>query len=354
MRAPFRVLQMAAAASAVLPHANPGRGTLMLVDQTEYPLAACLDGSPPAFYFRAAPTKAGRSKYLVYHDGGDFCGYGRGIASTAKLNAFVHMRLLGSSKSYVANSTKDLYASGIDAFANDPSSLAYEWNWVYMLYCDGHYYAGANTSKTVAPVPRSSKTEELFFRGRYNVQSVLGSIGLTPEADPREVSDVLLHGCSSGAVAVFANADHMRGLLPARTRVGAAANSGYYMNTQAHCLPRAPRLSAVLAYAARHDEEVWTEYWTKPPYMMANLTSTLNPSCVSSPAQSRYDSNQLYCANVDPANHSAVNEYGQGIEDSLGHWVSSASHVSLRAAFVDGCYSHCSCASGIRDGNWTP
>jgi hypothetical protein len=44
---------------------------------------------------------------------------------------------LGSSRSYKPNSTKDMYAFGSDIFANDPSSLVFEWNWVYMLYCDG-------------------------------------------------------------------------------------------------------------------------------------------------------------------------------------------------------------------------
>ena len=65
------------------------------------------------------------------------------------------------------------------------------------------------------------------------LQAVLGTLGLLQrpvgggESNAAGATDVLVHGCSSGGVAVFANADHVRQLLPRRARVAAAANSGY-------------------------------------------------------------------------------------------------------------------------------
>ena len=42
--------------------------SLVLVDQSVYPMAACLDGSPPGFYHRPATTPSGSGKYIVYHE----------------------------------------------------------------------------------------------------------------------------------------------------------------------------------------------------------------------------------------------------------------------------------------------
>jgi hypothetical protein len=70
------VLLTMTASAASPPSTSTGRGTLRLVDQSAYPLAACLDGSPPAFYLRPGTSEAGRSKWVVFHEGGDFCGYG--------------------------------------------------------------------------------------------------------------------------------------------------------------------------------------------------------------------------------------------------------------------------------------
>ena len=123
----------ASVAAATVPQpTTTGIATLHKVDQDDYPLAACLDGSPPAYYFRPATTDAGRSKYVVYHAGGDFCGYGstwdEWIEDCRKRS---HTEL-GSSKHLHANSTLNLYTYGVDQFANDPTSLTFEWNWIYM------------------------------------------------------------------------------------------------------------------------------------------------------------------------------------------------------------------------------
>jgi hypothetical protein len=40
----------------------------------------------------------------------------------------------------------------------------------------------------------------------------------------------VLGGCSSGGVAVFSNADHLRSVLPSAARVAAMSDSGYYLN----------------------------------------------------------------------------------------------------------------------------
>ena len=87
---------------------DAGIGTLQLVDQSAFPRAACLDGSPPAFYFRPATTDAGRSKFLLYHEGGDFCGYGDTWEEWIEDCRQRAHTPLGSSRHLAANSTSDL------------------------------------------------------------------------------------------------------------------------------------------------------------------------------------------------------------------------------------------------------
>lgn len=176
---------------------------------------------------------------MVFHEGGDFCGYGDTWGDWLEDCRKRSLTDLGSSRGLKLGSSRDLYAIGADIFADDPDSLVYEWNWVYMLYCDGHFYAGANLTAMRVPVPGTGgagtapRMEQLYFRGRFNVIAVLGTVGLlatastgtptpTLAAATDVVADVLVHGCSSGAIAVFCNADFIRSILPPLARVAAA------------------------------------------------------------------------------------------------------------------------------------
>lgn len=130
--------------------------TLRLVDEQRFPLAKCLDGSAPPFYFRPATSAAAKEKYFIHHMGGDFCGYGKDWGDWTEDCRKRSLGELGSSSWYAANQkTWQLETMGVDSFDADPerSPLMHDWNWVYMVYCDGHYYSGANTSRTLVPVP---------------------------------------------------------------------------------------------------------------------------------------------------------------------------------------------------------
>ena len=188
---------------------------------------------------------------------------------------------------------------------------------------------------------------EIFFRGRYNVEGIIGT--LTEDDGLGSATDIVIGGCSSGGVAVFSNADHIHSLLPKTARIAATANSGYYLNINA-------------------------ESWVKPPMIMANLTSTLSPECVKSAQwrlkpwfcivaevaapfieqmpifawESRYDANQLgwSCPECGSSqnNLTAVNEYGKRMSASLQSWLA---HNPKGAAFEDSCHRHCGCSTGI-------
>jgi hypothetical protein len=198
-------------AAAMVPAsaASPPAAQLKLLDREAWPLARCLDGSPPAYYFRPATSAAGAKKWFIHHMGGDFCGYGDSWGEWIENCRQRSTTGLGSSKWYVEHQPKlQLEAAGMDFFDENSTRnpLMHDWNWVYLVYCDGHYYAGANTTRTFAPVPSppapmhapatpGPPPVELFFRGRYNVEGTLGT--LAKEENLSDATDVVIGGCSS-------------------------------------------------------------------------------------------------------------------------------------------------------------
>jgi hypothetical protein len=116
---------------------EPPAARLRLVDRGRFPLARCLDGSAPAFYFRPATSAAGRDKWLIYHMGGDFCGYGETWDEWLEDCRQRSMTKLGSSRWWSEHRpTWQLETAGVDDFDADPtrSPLMHDWNWVYMVY----------------------------------------------------------------------------------------------------------------------------------------------------------------------------------------------------------------------------
>jgi hypothetical protein len=110
---------------------------LRLVDSDRFPLARCLDGSAPPFYFRPATSAAAKDKWFIHHMGGDFCGYGGSWGEWVENCRQRSLTSLGSSKWWSEHRpTWQLEAAGVDFFDADPSRspLMHDWNWVYMVY----------------------------------------------------------------------------------------------------------------------------------------------------------------------------------------------------------------------------
>jgi len=127
--------------------------TLSIITESTKDGAACLDGSPPAYYFHQG-SGSGANKWFLHHQGGGCCGslqdcYARSLTG------------LGSSKSY--GKTADL---GGGYFSTDPkvNPLMYNWNMVLFMYCDGAFFGGHN--QTVSSV----NGHNIYFRGYPGVK----------------------------------------------------------------------------------------------------------------------------------------------------------------------------------------
>ena len=90
----------------------------------------CLDGSPPGYYMRRG-TGSGARKYILHLEGGAWCPTLENCLERSKT-------YLGSSKSWPE--TLDL--RGIFTDEATVNTDLYNWNAVFLAYCDGGSFAG--------------------------------------------------------------------------------------------------------------------------------------------------------------------------------------------------------------------
>lgn len=113
-----------------------------------------------------------------------------------------------------------------------------DWNSVFIKYCDGGSFTGANSSITIV------NGTQIFYRGssmcvnachfcphhRHHTSRILSSaIRDLSRYGIDEASDVVLAGCSAGALAVLLNIDTITRLLPASARVKGLSDAGYFI-----------------------------------------------------------------------------------------------------------------------------
>jgi hypothetical protein len=154
--------------------------------------ALCIDGSNPAYYFREGFGN-GKNKFHIHFEGGGWC-------YTPKSCEFRAKTVLGSSSSYPSCQipNKNNWAPYLSNSQEENPNL-FDYNTVFVRYCDGGSYAGDSD------VEFEGKT--LHFRGKNIreaiINDLLASKGLS------KASDVLISGCSAGALAVLLGIDQL-------------------------------------------------------------------------------------------------------------------------------------------------
>ena len=127
---------------------------VMLIDEAAQNGAYCLDGSVPDFYYRGG-TGDGVNKFIIYLQGGGWCYSIENCAQRAGTT-------LGSTK---YDSSVAYIAAGAPYLSSNQTinPLTYNWNTVYIRYCDGSSYS-SNNETTYA----WNSTLNLYFRGYRN------------------------------------------------------------------------------------------------------------------------------------------------------------------------------------------
>ena len=240
--------------------------------------AACLDGSPAGYWFSDGDGE-GKNKFVVHHMGGGWCNSVQQCKERARSSKY------GSSKSWTEEFECDARrrledASDIDQpchndngmhglldTSSEVNPMMYNWNKVYIGYCDGASFGG-NVAEGVKP---DGSGEKIFFRGHAILDAVYDS--LLRERNMAYASDVIITGSSAGGLAVLQHVDYIANkiragsLMPDTVNVAGIPDAGYFID-----IPDATDEQV-------HRMEVNQGF--RDMYTFQNLKPSLNPACVA-------------------------------------------------------------------------
>jgi len=299
-----------------------------------YPKARCLDGSAGRYYFRSG-SGDGKTKFLIFAEGGGFCTSDSDCAQRAKTH-------LGSTM----NDPDEMQLSHpFFSQSKQDNPLLWNWNLVFVRYCDGAYMSGAR----VAPVQVKSFWGEgvVHYNGEHISRAVMAD--LSKQSGLGSATDVVFSGCSAGGIHTFAHLDALRDMVPKKAVVVGFPDSGFYLDFP---MFRQPKEFVV----AEHGQ---------------NATGLLNKACladnpgaeercliaaIAAPYlrtavfawQSRYDTDQEKCE------MSFWCRWSQDCIRDYGGNLTSEVHRALLAnpkngVFLDSCSRHCALTNLPRD-----
>lgn len=312
--------------------------------------AKCLDGTPGAYYFQKG-SGSGADKWYVHHQGGGWCESMDDCLGRSNGD-------LGSSKAYPANASLGGGYFSTDATQNP---LMYNWNHVFMRYCDGASFSGNNDTTAIY------KGKTLYWRGKRIREAMAKDLMETHGM--KQGTDLVVSGCSAGGLATFLHTDQWCDMLkkanPAAKCVG-LPDSGFFLDYQdptVTCSP--PSVNDGLLGQTINGNYHCGLKWT---YTIQNATAGINQDCVGahkgeewkcmfaehssehihSPMfamQSQYDSWQT--GNVQGSGGDAKTQI-------LGNNITARVQSMLMAnnkesgAFLDSCHHHCGAWNSIR------
>ncbi|KAJ0936843.1 putative pectinacetylesterase/NOTUM [Helianthus annuus] len=226
----------------------------------------------------------------------------------------------------------------------------YNWNRVYMRYCDGASFTG--------DVEEVDHDNNLYFRGARVFDAIveeLMSIGM------KDAQNVLLSGCSAGGLASILNCDKFRGFFPQNTRVKCVSDAGYF--------PHVKDLSGEYRFEQYFDKIVTLHGSAKA--LPSECTSNMNPGLCFYPdfampyintpifiVNSAYDtwqvSNMFATNESDPKgeftkckndlNECSTTQLKRLQGDQYSYLISFSFDItfsSTEGMFINTCYTHC-------------
>ncbi|CAM6089097.1 unnamed protein product [Calypogeia fissa] len=310
--------------------------------------AVCLDGSPPA-YLLDRGSGEGANNWLIFHEGGGWC-----------QNAH---DCLKRTHTYLGSSTMmppRQRLEGILSSSPIDNPDFYNWNRVYLKYCDGGSFSGdvsdpmrvrRHTINGTAPVVN------LFFRGQRIWKALMEEL---MEKGMKNAQNALLSGCSAGGLAAILHCDQYRDLMPKTTLVKCMSDAGFFLDI--------PDISGVQTIEALYGDvvqlhdmaETLPKYCTSereasrclfPEYIIPGLKTPffmLNSAydvwqIMSILVPSRADPKGIWndCKNSLSLCSDAQLKVVHGFRDSLLEKLQPLLEREKDGAFIDSCYLHC-------------
>lgn len=218
------------------PPAPPPMNLVLLKKQQAATGAACLDGSPPGFYWEAG-TGADANKWVVFLNGGGWCytlapspedpfGIPGGPKATGWGNAD---SCWGRSKSGLGSSLPAYHPPTAKGgwLANTPMT---NWSKANVIYCDGTSFGGNRDELVVAAgtgSPAAEQNRTLYFRGQRNLDAVLDELKSRGMASAEMA---VLSGCSAGGLGALVQCDHFAAALPGVKNKRCIGDAGVFID----------------------------------------------------------------------------------------------------------------------------
>uniref|UniRef100_A0A3Q7HSX1 Pectin acetylesterase n=1 Tax=Solanum lycopersicum TaxID=4081 RepID=A0A3Q7HSX1_SOLLC len=172
--------------------------------------AVCLDGSPPAYHLdRGSGT--GENNWVILIEGGGWC---QNVAQCL-------MRKNGKYDGSSAKMENQVYFSGMLSNEQKFNPDFYNWNRVFVRYCDG----GSFTGDIEAIDPGTG----LHYRGARIFKAIMEEL-LAQGMNKSE--NAILSGCSAGGLTTILHCDNFRILLPNSVKVKCFSDAGYFVNIE--------------------------------------------------------------------------------------------------------------------------
>ncbi|KAI3460059.1 hypothetical protein Pfo_016722 [Paulownia fortunei] len=189
--------------------------------------AVCMDGSPPGYYY-AEGSGDGVNNWVIYLQGGGWCGSDESCGA----------RLTQETGS-IKYKNQTIYFGQIRSENKTQNPDFYNWNRVYVAYCDSSSYEG--DVEEIDPNTNIARRGSWIF---YTVMEDLLAKGMA------NATNALLSGGSAGGLATILHCDGFRELLPNASRVKCVSDSGFFVHApNLHgAQQRADYFAAVVAY----------------------------------------------------------------------------------------------------------
>ncbi|CAM0885589.1 unnamed protein product [Alopecurus aequalis] len=172
--------------------------------------AVCLDGTLPGYHLQRG-SGTGSNSWLIHLEGGSWC-------STLKDCSDRRMTVLGSS-----NFMEPIrFAEGILDSNQRLNPDFYNWNKVYVRYCDGASFSGDAEAQ-------AQDGSTLHFRGLRIYEAVIDEL---MEKGLANATQALLTGCSAGGLATILHCDDFSARFPQEVSVKCLADAGFFLDVK--------------------------------------------------------------------------------------------------------------------------
>ena len=185
--------------------------------------AKCMDGSNYKFLFSKGFGN-GTNSFYIYFEGGGFCGdnnYNPKDNNAPLKSCFIRKDTpLGSNKFDILYRYFHIFFSRFLSSSKYFNPIFYNWNKVFIKYCDGTLHIGNNLD------PIIFNNTKIYTRGEENVKAVFNY--LIKKNDFSNAKNVMAVGSSAGGLAVIFYSNYIRSLLSDKTNYKVISDSGYF------------------------------------------------------------------------------------------------------------------------------